>query len=180
MSIAGWKGTVEVLGSIVTSGALIVGGVGAYLRFFKGRVFHTRLALILTHSWMKQGGTLYLVLSVTAQNTGTSNVTLLQSEDGEHFLEVFGCESVPDMDKSEICRWERLQSLTPFKEEDNIEAGESICEEYLIIVPNGKHVAFKIVFDVRARKNPLRRLTRRDRDYHRWKCEKVISTFKEK
>lgn len=103
MNIAAWKDTVEVLSSIVTTGALIIGGVGAYFKFFKGRVFHTRLSLTLNHSWVQKDGSSYLSLVANVQNTGISNVTLVQSEQGEHFLKIWACEAVPNAALWEAC-----------------------------------------------------------------------------
>jgi hypothetical protein len=175
MNIAAWKDTVEVLGSLATTLALGIGGVGAYFKFFKGRVFHTRLSLTLNHSWVQKDGSSYLSLVANVQNTGTSNVTLVQSEQGEHFLKIWACEVVPNTTLWETCLWEIGQAIPIFKYEDNIEAGESVSEEHLVIVPSSGQIAFKIEFGVRARKNPLKALLRREQDYHRWKCEKIIT-----
>lgn len=175
MDIVSWKPTVEVLGTIITSGGIVVAGIGAYYRFFKGRVFHTRLALTVAHSWVQKEGTLYLSLTPTVQNTGISNVHLEQSELGEHFLEIWQTDAVSNANQWEICRWHRRNGCPVFQGESNIEAGESISEEHLIIVPNGQTVTLKITFGVRARKNPWRSLLRRKQDYHYWKCEQLCS-----
>lgn len=174
MNIASWKETVEVLSALVTMGAITAGGIGAYFKFFKGRVFHTRLELALTHSWMQKGDTLYLQMSASAKNTGTSNVTLLKSEPSEHFLEVEVCDAVPNAAHWEICGWQRVKTLPLFEIEDNIEAGESITKDELIIVPLSNGIALKISVYVRARKNPFKQFFDRDQDYHTWKCEKIV------
>ena len=175
MDIASWKDQVEVVSSIVASGGIVFAGIGAYLKFFKGRVFHTRLALNVTHRWIEKDGTTYLALTPILQNTGISNVSLCTSEIGEHFLEVYECFAAPNFVQWEVCRWDRKQGLPVFYDENNLEAGETVSEEHLIIVANREQVSLKITLGVRARKNPWRAWLKQDQDYHYWKFEKLCS-----
>lgn len=177
MGIDYWKSIAEIAGSALTGAAVVIGVIGAYIKFFKGRVFHTRLSLELKHRWLNKDGTHYLVVLATIQNTGVSNVTLLQDAEGEHFLDVYICEAIAHATRWETCQWQRKQTLSLFEKEDNIEAGESISEEQLIVVPNPDDVALKLSLEVRARKSPWRRLFNRRLDYHRWKCETVVCGF---
>lgn len=174
MDIGSWKPTVEVVSGLVTTGAILVGGFGAYLKFFKGRVFHSRLELQLSSTWTLGDGTLYLAITACVRNTGTSNIALVHSEEGEHFLEIEVCDALSNAAHWEAGSWQKMKTLVVFQNETNIEAGECLSEEKLVILPLSNAVAYRLSLGVRARKNPFRRIFRRDCDYHRWKHEKII------
>lgn len=76
------KTVVDVLGTIVTAAAVLVGGLWAYFRFVKDRVYRPRLEVGLFGQWRQVAGGSVLHARVTVKNIGATDVELLQEGTG--------------------------------------------------------------------------------------------------
>jgi hypothetical protein len=72
------KTVVDVIGTVVTAAAVLVGGLWAYFRFVKDRVYRPRLEVGLFAQWRQVAGTPVLHARLTVKNIGATDVELLQ------------------------------------------------------------------------------------------------------
>ena len=70
------KTATDVASSIVTSLAVVIGGVWAYFKFIKGRTFAHRAELDVSPSLETSAESLYLSVTITLKNTGLSKLPL--------------------------------------------------------------------------------------------------------
>jgi hypothetical protein len=70
------KTTIEEVNNVVTSAAVVVGGIWAYFKFIRGRTFAHRAELDVTPSLDQSTGASYLSVTVTLKNTGLSKLPL--------------------------------------------------------------------------------------------------------
>jgi hypothetical protein len=118
----------DIAGTLVTSLAIIVGGVWAYFKFVKGRTYRPRLEVDLAGEWHIVNGCQCLRARVAVKNIGASVVTLRQKGTG---LRV----SVPIDDRQGIpalVEWQSLRVFPIFEEHNWIEPGETIKDDLLL------------------------------------------------
>src|SRR5262249_6336609 len=77
-----FKTVVDIIGTIVTAAAVIIGGIWAYFKFVKGRTFRPRLEVDMSGQWLKVDGKQLLQARIRVKNIGSSKVTLLQKGTG--------------------------------------------------------------------------------------------------
>jgi hypothetical protein len=76
------KTVVDIVGTIVTAAAVVVGAVWAYYRFIKDRTYRPRLDVSMAAGWMNVDGRRLLLARVRVKNIGASVVHLLQQGTG--------------------------------------------------------------------------------------------------
>jgi hypothetical protein len=122
--------------SIITAGAVVIGGCWTYFKFFRGRTFQPRLEVALAGEWSRLGTADVLQVRVTVTNIGASMVALNQFGTG---LEIGFPADVQDRD--EII-WDKVlrQGVAPpaarnfqvLTEHEWIEPAETIFEDLLL------------------------------------------------
>jgi hypothetical protein len=146
----------DVVHNIVTSSAVVIGGIWAYFKFVRGRTF-ARRAELNTSPMLEQGaGSLYLSVTITLKNTGLSKLPLNKDM---KVVRLFGTavEAGRDLAAPE---WKRISTLPIFDQHDWLEAQETVTDMviYSLRGPDGKdsgHVAHGPgEFDVYARVSP--------------------------
>lgn len=131
------KTAVDILGTLVTAAAVIVGGLWAYFNFVKGRTYRPRLEVEMQGEWRVIDGERWLHSRVRVKNIGASKVTLRQRGTGLQLSRLRTRDPA-----STRARWETLTVSEIFKEHQWIEPGETISDDVLLHldVPDGQPV----------------------------------------
>jgi hypothetical protein len=135
--------TLDNLDKLVKILAIIIGGIGAYYKFFKGRIFVLRLEPKVSGSVVCKDGVSYLQVTAAVKNIGLSKVDILHEPSG---LRVTSYQGLPNMTGAELAVWSGATIFDVFKGDPCIEAGETVEEQYLVVVPGceQEHRAFQL------------------------------------
>jgi len=121
--------------------AIVVGGVWAYYRFFRGRTFKPRLEIALTGTFCLLSRRSHLSANGRLKNVGLSKVVLDPTVSAVRvFSEVLG--EVPSA--VDAAQWTRNATLPSFQNHQLIEPGELIEDNWLIALPKGEASAFRL------------------------------------
>jgi hypothetical protein len=82
-----WLQLLEAAEKIATIAAIILGGIAAYYKFLRGRVFHSRLDIAMTSSFLCIREDPFLPVQAQVKNTGASRVRFVLNDS---ILSVFG------------------------------------------------------------------------------------------
>jgi len=138
--------------SFITAGALVVGGIFAYFKFFKDRVYRPRVDMTIEPTIFASGVAQTLVCRLTAKNIGTSKVALVRA--GTALTITPGATSVQTYGEPV---WGDLLAYDVFPAHAWIESGETIFNDVSIALPQPRNEALKIelrlVLRRRIRKN---------------------------
>ena len=78
MSLDELKMLTDIFGTVITTIAVIVGGLWAYFKLIKGRTFRPHVEVGVSAEWLGREGELGLKISVQLKNIGTAKIELLQ------------------------------------------------------------------------------------------------------
>ncbi len=133
------KTVAEIVGTLITALAVVVGAVWAYYRFVKGRTYRPRLEVSMGGEWLTIDGKRLLLARVRLKNIGASVVELLQKGTG---LRV---SSLADSDEPGIVSWLPGRVYTILEEHAWIEPGETVSDDVLLrlAVAEGQPVLFE-------------------------------------
>ncbi|MGH9193394.1 MAG: hypothetical protein ACRDZ0_13090 [Acidimicrobiales bacterium] len=133
------KTVADIVGTLITAVAVIVGAVWAYYRFFKDRTYRPRLEVSMAGEWLTVDGERLLLARVRIKNIGSSVVELLQRGTG---LRV---SSLGDSDSPRPINWEPGRVYTILEEHAWIEPSETVSDDVLLrlAVPEGQPVLFE-------------------------------------
>lgn len=143
-----WSNTLDNIEKIFTILAIILGGVGAYLKFFKGRTYHNRLQLEVSGRVVIDGEVTCLLVTMQLKNVGVSSV-YLDAEGTRIDVYSYAPESYQPMPHLAI--WQTLKTFPIFQNCEWIESGEAAKDELLIRIADQRQVAFKIDMTVNSR-----------------------------
>lgn len=122
------KTVVDILGTIATAIALVVGGLWGYFRFVKGRTYRPRLEVNMSGQWRTIDSKPVLHARITVKNIGASVVSLLQKGTGlRASVLATKQESAPA-----ALSWTNLRVFEVFGEHEWIEPGEMVSDEVLL------------------------------------------------
>jgi hypothetical protein len=163
------KTSTDVVNNIVTSSAVVIGGIWAYLKFIRGRTFAYRAELGISSSLQQSTDCLYLSVAITFRNTGLSKIPLNKDM---KVVRLFSIVDAVDRNLS-VSRWKRIFTLPILDEHDWVEAQESVTDSviYSLQGSGGKdsaHVAYQVEALIGARR---RRITRKG---ERWQARAVV------
>ena len=122
------KTVVDIVGTVVTAGAVVVGGLWAYFRFVKDRVYRPRLEVGLFGQWREVGGESMLHARVTVKNIGATDVELLQ----EGTALIVESMSAEQSDPPTSVQWTPLQASSILEDHQWIEPNETISDDLLL------------------------------------------------
>jgi hypothetical protein len=135
---------IEDLEKILRIIAILIGGIWAYYKFFRGRVFKYRLEPKVSVTLEIKEDTYVLNVGVSLKNPGPSHVRLSKEYS---VLRVFGVKN-ESIQEIQTAQWERLLTKKIFEDHSWIESSEFIEEECLIFIPRcrivNNYLAFKI------------------------------------
>ena len=143
-----WSVWLDQTDKIVKITAVVVGGVWAYLKFIRGRIYYTRLEPAITARAFCKDGTDYLLATVSLKNVGAAKVDIEQKGTA---LRVFGCDIYAPKSALRPVTWSRLKTVSVFEEHAWIEASEIIQDSLLFVLPPNQ-IAVKVQLRIVARK----------------------------
>jgi hypothetical protein len=143
--------------NIVTSSAVVVGGVWAYFKFVRGRTFANRAELNVTANFDGSPDQVYFCATVTLKNTGLSRLPLNSDMKA---IRIFGA-AASEGDAGEV-KWERISTLPILDQHGWLEAQETVTDTIVYQVPlsgqNGSNYAiYQVEAIVGARPRPITR-----------------------
>ncbi len=147
-----------VVYNIVTSSAVIIGGVWAYFKFARGRTFANRAELSVSAHFSRSVGHLYLCITVTLKNTGLSRLPL---NDKMKAIRIFQIVNQPN-DGPRETEWKRIITLPILEHHEWIEAQEPVTDTVVYRLPaqgqnDAHHEAYQVDVIVGARRRPITR-----------------------
>lgn len=134
------KNLVDLIGTVITALAVVVGGVWAYFKFVKGRTYRPRLEVTLDGDWLQADSHIVLRARIAVKNIGASVVRLIQHGTG---LKV----SAPDFSDAPLPRWTSEGVYEILKDHAWIEPGEMVSDDVLLDV--SKHCKSPLLFEAR-------------------------------
>jgi hypothetical protein len=76
------KTVVDILQALITSAAVVIGGIWAYFKFAQGRTFRPRIEVAMSGQWRDVGESKLLHARIRVKNIGLSRITLIQKGTG--------------------------------------------------------------------------------------------------
>lgn len=131
MGLDEWKTLTDILVAVVTTIAVIVGGLWAYFKLIKGRTFRPHVEVGVSAEWLGADGNLGLKVSVQVKNIGAAKVELLQNGTGTRISRIAGVQEDAPAERA----WESLGVYEIFLHHEWIEPGETIVDDLLIRLP---------------------------------------------
>jgi hypothetical protein len=133
------KTTADIIGTLITALAVIVGAVWAYYRFVKDRTYRPRLEVSMAGEWLSVDNERLLLARVRVKNIGASSVGLLQRGTGLRISRLNNSSSPGPLD------WERSRVYSILQEHSWIEPDETVSDDVLlrIEVMEGQPVLFE-------------------------------------
>jgi hypothetical protein len=156
------KDTADAVNNIVASGAVVIGGTWAYLKFIRGRTFAHRAELSVSLSFESSTiSSLYLNVGVELKNTGLSKIPLNKNMKA---VLVFGCDG-GDVGRLSEIEWEEIKVVPILDQHDWLEAQETILDTIVFSLPPPDHkellhAAYKVEALVGATRVAYRKATR--------------------
>jgi hypothetical protein len=117
----------DVIGKIITGVAVIVGGIWAYFKFVKGRIFRPRVEIEMSGQWLDVDGKRWLLARIRVKNIGASKIQLRQEGSG---LRVYALASDQPTAPA-AAAWDRRKTSAILKKHSWIEPGETISDDIL-------------------------------------------------
>lgn len=147
-----------VVYNIVTSSAVIVGGIWAYFKFARGRTFANRAELSVSTSLGRDPGHSYLCITVALKNAGLSRLPLNNNMKAIRIFHIVG----PQDDGPGKTEWKRIITLPILEQHEWLEAQETVTDSVVYRLSkcgqdNAYHGAYQIEAIVGARRRPITR-----------------------
>ena len=123
--------------------AIVIGGIWAYYKFFRGRTFRPRLEPALEASILQIAALRHLKVKARVKNVGLSRVVIDREVSG---LRVFVYEPADGVATSKVgsVDWQRVRTVDVFKEHGWVEPGETIEDNWLFAVSDQQAAAFRL------------------------------------
>jgi hypothetical protein len=154
LPIMSWVDTADGLASIAQALAILVGGLWAYFKFFRGRTFARRAEVTLATSGASSSAEEVIRVDITLRNTGASKIELDQDLCVLYLYAATAADVRPGINVN----WGEHIVITQILADHGwIEAQEVVREEVLIPLrvddaENAPPVAYKIVCKVIAKR----------------------------
>jgi hypothetical protein len=128
--------TLDDLAKVFTIIALILGGLGAYYKFIKGRVYTIRLEASVLCQIVQQEAKCDLIIVSHLKNVGFSRVRIEQRGTGLRLLE--GERETARTIVHKV-KWRPLATFAVFEDHQYLGANESIEDQQLIAIPKARN-----------------------------------------
>jgi hypothetical protein len=122
------KDIADIISSIATSLALLIGGIWAYFKFIRGRTYRPRVEMQLAGEWWATEGKCLLSARVTIKNVGSSKLKLRQKGSGLRVRMLDPDQPAPPAS----ARWREGKVYTIFDQHAWIESGETVSDVVLL------------------------------------------------
>jgi hypothetical protein len=142
----------EAIEHIVTTAAIVIGGVWAYYRFIKDRVYRIRLEPSISGEIIRIDDRELLLVTLELKNAGVAKVNLKQEGSG---FRVFTAAEI-EYDDVNLVEWNRAGTFPVFEDHVWIESGEVIREDHLIAVPYAACSSFRLELRIVSEKQAFK------------------------
>jgi hypothetical protein len=139
----------NIIQSIFTIIALIVGAIWTYFTFVKGRALTPRLEPKLSLKTFTTGNQKYLVATIQLKNAGSTKVDIVQEGT---ILGVFSYEPIPTTAEVESIEWSKYKASPILKDHYWIEPGETLEEPVLFTLPVTNLAIYKVLLRINSKK----------------------------
>jgi hypothetical protein len=136
--------------------AVLAGGWFAYLKFIRGRVYHSRLEPVLSGRVFRTDKQTFLLAVITVKNVGATRVDIDQNGTG---LRVFSCTLVVDDAAPNEVDWTRITTTEVLTQHEWVESGETVTDTVMITLPPDK-VAIKLELRLEPKRRKVTWLAR--------------------
>lgn len=145
-----WSKTIDSSQKIITALGIIIGGLWAYIKFFRGRTFRPRLELTNVGKVIRTGPIECLLVKVQLKNVGLSIVKLSLDLT---YVEIYLFDTETAEPEQELCRvpWDRPLPYEVFQDHGWIEPGETITDELLFQLPQSGQITCRVDLIVSSR-----------------------------
>jgi hypothetical protein len=135
ISLADWQAWTTIVKDAVTAAGVVVGGVWAYYRFGKDRIYRPRIEAGVHLRWVEADGCPVAHLRISVRNAGNS-VVYLGEEKCYFRLQLPADTTRPDRNEAERVQWTDLEGdYLVLREHDWIEPNETVVEDHALRVP---------------------------------------------
>lgn len=125
-----WESLTKIIQSIITSSAILIGGIWAYYKFVRGRVYKPRLELAVACKRYSQTNEIVrLHVTVVLKNVGLSKVNIDTESSGMRIYKVVGSDFIGEAREPE---WARIKTFNLFEKHRWIEPSEVISDERFV------------------------------------------------
>ncbi len=159
----------SAVNDIVTSAAILAGGVWAYFKFIRGRTFAHRAVLDVTASLDNSNDCTYLSVAITFKNTGLSRLPL---NPAMKIVRLFRMGDKQDGAVS-VAEWERISTTSILDQHDWLEAQETVVDKLVYCLSgSSRKDSSQAVYQVEALvAAPRRLITRKGTE---WQSRAVV------
>lgn len=140
--------SLELIQSFLTSLAICIGGIWAYLNFIKGRLYHSKLELSILLELNRLDSELYLLVTSDIKNVGLGRVNVSAESSA---LIIAAVKQSGSSLKASSTESEEIGFFDVFRRDEFIESGESIREQQVIGLSDYGNVAFRATLRVVGR-----------------------------
>jgi hypothetical protein len=150
-----WNKTIDSSQKVVTALAVIIGGIWAWLKFFRGRTFRSRIELAVSAKIIMSGSSKFLKATMEMKNVGLSQAIL---KTDAVYLDVFliDAATVRSADRLYSARWSEPVTFAVFQDHGWVEPSEEISDELLFQLPDNEQLACKLKLTVNSSGNFLK------------------------
>jgi len=147
-----WSKTIDGSQKLITGLAVIIGGIWAWLKFFRGRTFRSRLELKVSGKLIRNGTNNFPKATMEMKNVGLSQVKLKRDA---IYLDVFLIDalSIKSAQRLYSAKWSEPITFAVFKDHGWVEPSEEISDELLFQLPVGEQLACKLKLTVNSSGN---------------------------
>lgn len=165
-----WHKNVESFEKLVTALGIIVGGIWAWLKFFRGRTFRSRLELEVLGKILNDENLNYVRATMQIKNVGLAQVLLKKPQT---YLNAFVTAQTLGNPSENLYNAEWLQPATflVFQEHGWIEPGETVTDQLLIQLPDAKQVACQLELIVNSSPS---RWSLKEKEGNKWNARTVV------
>jgi hypothetical protein len=136
-----WDRAIEDTEKLTTIAGILIGGIWAYFKFFRGRVFVPRLETGLSTKIISMPQGKFFIASLMLKNVGLSRVDLHQRGTA---LRLAKCQLDSPIPRPEAVAWEKIRAFVIFQDHKWIESGETIRDEIMFASPAAGYAAFRL------------------------------------
>ena len=122
------KTVVDILQALITSAAVVIGGIWAYFKFAQGRTFRPRIEVNMSGQWRNVDESKLLHARIRVKNIGLSKVTLIQKGTGLRVCRMSENERPPPGRSA----WMEGQVYKILDKHAWVEPGETVSDELLL------------------------------------------------
>jgi len=128
VSLASAQTWIDIIGPIITAVVAVLGGIFAYFKFVRGRIFRPRIDINMSAQWVKSDEKNLLLGRIEVKNIGTSKIAVKHRGTGLR-VSALAADQPP---APAATVWERRKTCAILKDHDWIESGETVSDDILL------------------------------------------------